>query len=138
MGCQAEPHYGRNRTTCMHRNRNPGHSFMVNMASDVDCACTRLRRRQHGGHIPANSSTEAGSLGLQRTFISYLLIFSDRIDRKKPTTEIVSLVANSLNKRKTQEKLKPESKHMCVNFTDQQIARTTRNYHTFEGFLQDF
>ena len=67
---QAEPHNYRNRTTCMHRNRNPCNSFfMVNMASSVDHGrvrptTTTSRNITYGGHIPANRPTEACSLGL--------------------------------------------------------------------------
>ena len=133
MGYQAEPHYGRNRTTCMHRNRNPcSYFFMVNMASDVDCVCTQWRRRQHMAAIYQltvlpKHAVLIYSVHLFRTFF--------RIESIAKSRQVVILVANSSNRRKTQEKLK-KANHMCVNFIDQQMARITQNHHTFKDFLQ--
>ena len=63
----------------------------------------------YGGHIPANSSTEACSLDLQRTFISNF--FSDRIDRKKPTSRYLS--SKFLKQKKDARKVKESKPHVC-------------------------
>ena len=53
-----------NRTTCMHKNRKLCHSSIVGQQAPYN---NDDNMAKHGGHSPANRSTETCSVGLQHT-----------------------------------------------------------------------